>query len=82
MHNINVEQTQEVVVQPSPGNSHQWLRPDKQRLEIGITMKFLPGKILMIQMLMICSLTKALGSTLFAAVCSYEHQHITKMMIK
>ena len=30
MHNVNVEQTQEVVVQPSPGNSHQWLRPDRE----------------------------------------------------
>lgn len=82
MHNIDVEQTQEVVVQPSSGNSHQYLRPDRESLEIGITMKFLPGKILMIQMLMICSLTKAVGSTLFVAVCSHEHQHITKMMIK
>ena len=52
------------------------------RLEKGITMKFLPPMIMMIQMVMIRLLIKTLGSTPITAVCSHkQHQH-AGMMIK
>ena len=51
---------QEVVARPPPRNSLHWLIPD---IEKGITMKILPRKILMIQMIMLRPLIKALVTT-------------------
>ena len=52
---------QEIVVRPSPRNSLQWLRPNIKRLGNNITIKFLPLKILMIQIIMICPFIKSQG---------------------
>ena len=81
MHNVNVEQT----LRGSSSISFQEQSlVVKTRLEKGITMKFLPRKILMIQMIMICPFIRALGSIPITAVCSHQqHQRrVIEMMIK
>ena len=55
---------------------------DIKKLEKGVTMKFLPQKILMIQMIMIRPLLKALGPNSITAVCSHQHHQPIEMMIK
>ena len=81
-HNVNVEETSRGSSSTSSQEKSLVVKNRHKETRKSITMKFLPQKILMIQMVMIRPLIKALRSSPITVVCSQQHQHIEMMINK